>query len=169
MKLTFTIFLLWSTLIFTGGTLNWEAIVQNAAVRNGVPPYLMSEVCFYESSGRWWIHGKGDAVGLCQLRPKTASEIANRAIAPWELMNPYLNADLGAKYLARMYRRSGFWFHTLVAYNGGPRSISWQFQSAAEYPKHTYTHRIWHRWQWKKNNELYIPETRWLDFLAVLG
>ena len=67
------------------------------------------------------------AVGLLQLMPETAAELASRRVSSEELQNPALNARLGARYLQRLQQ---LWpnqpFLTVASYNAGPGAVaSW--------------------------------------------
>jgi soluble lytic murein transglycosylase len=67
------------------------------------------------------------AVGLLQLMPDTAAELADRRVSTEELQTPDLNAQLGARYLHRLLER---WqqqpFLTVASYNAGPGAVaSW--------------------------------------------
>jgi soluble lytic murein transglycosylase len=66
-------------------------------------------------------------VGLLQLMPETAAELAGRRVSSEELQSPALNARLGARYLQRLQQ---LWpnqpFLTVASYNAGPGAVaSW--------------------------------------------
>lgn len=69
------------------------------------------------------------ALGLCQLMPLTAAEVASRLKLPRptkaQLFDPQLNLRLGARYLSDLLRRaSGIKSYALAAYNAGEGSVS---------------------------------------------
>ena len=61
------------------------------------------------------------AVGLMQLLPSTASELAGRPISAEALKEPALNTDLGSRYLRQLLDQSkGNAFLAVASYNAGP-------------------------------------------------
>jgi len=61
------------------------------------------------------------AVGLMQLLPTTASELAGRPISAEALKEPALNTDLGSRYLRQLLDQSkGNPFLAVASYNAGP-------------------------------------------------
>jgi soluble lytic murein transglycosylase len=65
------------------------------------------------------------AVGLLQLMPDTAAEVAGGAVSETDLEDPGRNADLGARYLNQLL---GQWQNNPVlaaaSYNAGPGAVS---------------------------------------------
>ena len=68
------------------------------------------------------------AVGLMQLMPATADEVAGRALSRDDLEQPELNARLGSRYLARLLRQwNGNPWLAIASYNAGPGAAgSWR-------------------------------------------
>ncbi len=68
--------------------------------------------------------GPAGGIGLLQIRAETGEEIARRLDISWRgersLLDPSVNAQLGAAYLARLHGRFGDWEAALSAYNLGP-------------------------------------------------
>jgi soluble lytic murein transglycosylase len=61
------------------------------------------------------------AVGLMQLLPTTASELAGRPITPEALKEPALNTTLGSRYLRQLLDQTkGNPFLAVASYNAGP-------------------------------------------------
>jgi soluble lytic murein transglycosylase len=96
-----------------------------AAERHGVELPLVLAVASVESSGNPRARSGAGAVGLMQLLPDTARELAPRA--PADLEDPGQSLDLGAMYLRRQL--DAFGGHAaseelaLAAYNAGPNRV----------------------------------------------
>lgn len=79
-----------------------NAIWAGAAAWN-VNPRLMVEICRRESHLRWWAMGDHDAgkipksFGICAVKATTASAMLGRIVMGWELMNPGMSANVGAR------------------------------------------------------------------------
>jgi soluble lytic murein transglycosylase len=102
-----------------------EALVE-AAAREGLPPALVAAVIRQESAFDARATSPAGAVGLMQLMPGTAAELARdprpRLVDEGALTDPELSLELGARYLAAMLDRfDGSWTAALIAYNAGPR------------------------------------------------
>jgi len=70
------------------------------------------------------ISSKG-AVGLMQLLPSTAQDLAQRLnMEDFDLQNPQDNILLGTYYLSILKTRFSGWNETLCAYNAGPTNVS---------------------------------------------
>ncbi len=77
------------------------------------------------------VSGAG-AVGLMQMKPDTASEMAGRNVTAEELKsNPQLATDLGAKYLRKQIDEGGSVEAGLGRYNQGPNS-DWKASPEAQ-------------------------------------
>lgn len=101
-----------------------EALIE-AAAREGLPPALVAAVVRQESAFDPRAVSPAGAVGLMQLMPGTAAELARdlrpRLVDEDALTDPGLSLELGARYLAAMLDRfDGSWIGALVAYNAGP-------------------------------------------------
>jgi len=64
------------------------------------------------------------AVGLMQLMPETAAELAGRPVSGGELEDPARNTELGSLYLRRLLLQ---WANdpllTVASYNAGPGAV----------------------------------------------
>jgi soluble lytic murein transglycosylase len=79
------------------------------------------------------VSGKG-AVGLMQVLPATAEEVAGRlGLELWDLASPSDNALIGAAYLKELRKRYGEDLHlALAAYNAGPERVkAWRKSAGA--------------------------------------
>ena len=102
---------------------------QEAANAEGVPVALVLAVACVESAGRPNARSPAGAVGLMQLMPETAAELAaDGGEARPVLTDPATSLRLGARYLRR--QRDGFASHAardelaLCAYNAGPGAVA---------------------------------------------
>ncbi len=99
-----------------------------ASERRGVDLALLLAVASVESAGRADARSGAGAVGLMQLMPATARELAaEEGRGPPDLLDPATSLDLGAKYLARQIARFEGRRETrelaLCAYNAGPGAV----------------------------------------------
>ena len=100
------------------------AAIDAAAAEGRVDPALLRGVVAAESGGRATARSGAGAVGLTQLLPSTAAEVARAAgldPATVDLEDPATNLRLGARYLRRMLDLfGGDEALALAAYNAGP-------------------------------------------------
>ena len=104
--------------------------------RSGIDPLVLHAVIRQESRFQSDVLSSAGAVGLMQLMPRTAAEVARKEKMPKpgrkELLIPAVNIRLGAAYLSRLVKEfGGDYFRAVAAYNAG--------EAAAE------------RW-WKRSN-----------------
>jgi soluble lytic murein transglycosylase len=109
--------------------LAYADLLQAAAAKEGLPADWLYAVIRQESAFDADIASHAGAVGLMQLMPPTAREVAmKQGLAEPQrpdLIDPALNIRLGSAYLAQMQRR--FDGHPLLAsaaYNAGPTAVS---------------------------------------------
>jgi soluble lytic murein transglycosylase len=103
-----------------------RAVVE-AGRTHDIDPLLLLAVIEVESTYRPDAHSRRGAVGLMQVRPQTAREIAeglgHDRSSTEDLLRPEHNVALGAAYLAELKRRFATWPAALTAYNRGPRRV----------------------------------------------
>lgn len=97
--------------------------------KHGMDPLVLHSVIRQESQFSPTILSPAGAVGLMQLMPRTAAETARRLGRPRpkrrDLVNPLVNVELGAAYLARLVRTfEGDYMRAVAAYNGGESSVA---------------------------------------------
>lgn len=101
--------------------------IVHAAERHQISPALILSVIETESSFRYAIVSKAGAIGLMQVKPRTAEEVARRYHLRYngaaDLENPLRNVEIGVAYLAYLRGRFGQSLHYLAAYNMGPTSL----------------------------------------------
>ena len=99
----------------------------DAAAGEGVARELLWGVARQESRFSPAVASPVGAVGLLQLMPETAAELAEKPLSRSALEEPGLNARLGARYLSGLLER---WrnqpFLAVASYNAGPGAVqSW--------------------------------------------
>jgi soluble lytic murein transglycosylase len=100
-----------------------------ASVKQGFDPLLLQALMRQESRFQHRVVSSAKAIGLCQLMPGTAKEVAFSVGAPTPdfemLCNPAYNIELGAKYLGDLIKQFGGQTQLAVAaYNAGPGSVN---------------------------------------------
>jgi hypothetical protein len=110
--------------------LHLEAIAEavgEASRANGLPPELLLAVIAAESGFRREAVSHKGAVGLMQLMPRTAEEIASELRIPWTdellLHDPGTNVAMGAYYLRNLLDYFRDLDKALAGYNRGPYGL----------------------------------------------
>jgi soluble lytic murein transglycosylase-like protein len=100
-------------------------LLDAAARRHNLPPHLVEAVAFWESGWDQARVSDTGAVGLMQVEPDVAGELAPRLLGhAVNLQDPAQNADLGAAILrAYIDDQGGDVWKGLAAYYQGPRSL----------------------------------------------
>ena len=115
----------------------YDAVIQSAARRNGVPPALVKAVIQAESAFNPRAVSPKGAMGLMQLMPQTAESLG--------VAQPFVaeaNVHGGTRYLRHLHDRFGSWTHTLAAYNAGPTAVR-RYRGVPPYPEtRTYVKRV---------------------------
>ncbi|MYI90094.1 MAG: transglycosylase SLT domain-containing protein [Gammaproteobacteria bacterium] len=115
-------------------------VVRKEAIRHRVPEYWILGIMRQESLFIHDIRSGAGAVGLLQLMPKTAHNVAikNRLKKPSrnDLLRVALNIHLGTSYFRSLLDQTeGNAVHSLVGYNAGPRRIKqWKEMIPAKDP-----------------------------------
>ena len=104
-------------------------VIQQEAASAGVDPLLVAAIVARESSFRSQAVSSVGAVGLMQLRPFVARDVARRVDLSWRegetLRRPRANVRLGvAYYLELVERFDGDVRLALAAYNRGPTRLA---------------------------------------------
>lgn len=123
----------------------WEAELVAAGARHGVDPELLAIVTLVESGGDPHATSPVGAKGLLQLMPATASGVARERGLPEPtdagLLEPHVNIDLGAYYLAQQLQRFEGVELAAAAYNGGPTRVRSWLDGRARLPQETERYR----------------------------
>ena len=107
----------------------WSEIVSKYAAEYRLPEYLLHALIRSESFFQPRVVSGAGAVGLTQLMPATAADIAKKLkVTDYSLTDPEINIRFGAYYLAEMIRRSdNRIMPACFAYNAGiSRVRGWQ-------------------------------------------
>lgn len=98
------------------------ALFLSATVHYGLPPGLLSSLCYVESKHdiNAIHHDDGDmnSVGICQVKLKTAKWLGFKGTEK-QLMDPATNIDFAAKYLKYQINRYKSLQKAVIAYNKG--------------------------------------------------
>ncbi len=85
----------------------WKKPVKKYAAEFGIPEYVLYAVIRSESFFNAAALSGAGAVGLTQLMPSTAADVARKLkVSTYDLQDPETNIRFGAFYLAEMIRRS---------------------------------------------------------------
>jgi soluble lytic murein transglycosylase-like protein len=92
-----------------------------------VDPLLVLAVIQQESRFVTTAHGPGNSIGLMQVRPFVAADVARRHNIPWRgaksLLDPAVNVQIGACYLGEMLEMYHDPALAIAAYNMGPYRV----------------------------------------------
>jgi len=100
-------------------------LLQESGDRHDISPYLIASVIEAESDWDSGARSPVGAVGLMQIMPSTAEELARRGLVDGErydvgeLENPRVNVEYGAAYLRYLVERYHEIEIALAAYNAG--------------------------------------------------
>jgi soluble lytic murein transglycosylase len=126
----------------------YEWLVVPAANRYGLDPNLLLAVMRVESAYQKHIVSYAGAVGLMQIMPRTGQLIAHAlgddGFTPADLLDPRVNLEFAAWYLASLLQRfDGRLPLAIAAYNGGPHNVRrWIQESARGTPLDVLLERI---------------------------
>ncbi|GJL77397.1 MAG: hypothetical protein NPINA01_03860 [Nitrospinaceae bacterium] len=115
----------------------------------GYDPLFLTALIITESSFNNWARSRRGALGLMQIRPKTAIAMARETQREWKgnptLYDPDANIALGAYYLNKLIKRFGDLHLALEAYNHGPTRLS-RYLKKGYRPK-GYSRKVLHRYE----------------------
>ncbi|MDR0600139.1 MAG: transglycosylase SLT domain-containing protein [Treponema sp.] len=126
-------------------------LIEKHALANGLHPQVFFGLIRTESAFTPSIASHAGAIGLAQLMPFTAKEVAGmikRRGGPdytggnIDLTNPEINVQLGAVYLKSLTDRLGSPMLALLAYNGGPSRILRLRRAAPSLPEDIFIETI---------------------------
>jgi len=97
--------------------------------KSGMDPLVLHSIIRQESQFQFNALSPAGAVGLMQLMPRTASEVARkekiRKPRRKDLLKPQTNVALGAAYLSRLMRDfGGDYLRAIAAYNAGEKVVA---------------------------------------------
>ena len=109
-----------------------DAIVAEALAED-LDPLFVAAIVARESSFKTRIVSHAGAVGLMQLRPWVARDMALRSDMAWDgvqtLHDPQLNVRLGVRYYKELFDRFGDEGTALTAYCYGPTRVAVQLRA----------------------------------------
>ena len=121
-------------------------LVERYAKRFGVDPLTVLAVIQVESQFDPNATSSAGAVGLMQLQPETARELAAEIGLQWTgddlLVDPDVNVMLGTYYLRQLLDRFGDQDAALAAYCSGPSLVESRRDTLASLPLR-YSDRVW--------------------------
>lgn len=114
-------------------------VIVREARKNDLDPALILAVVHVESGGYHQAISHVGAIGLMQLLPSTAEELAGKLGLDWRgpesLYDPLLNVTLGITYLRQLANRyDGDVSTALAAYNWGPGRINRRIRAGTGVP-----------------------------------
>jgi beta-lactamase regulating signal transducer with metallopeptidase domain len=155
------------------GLERWKPALTEAAQRHQLNPALLAIVTLVESLGNPAAHSPSGAIGLMQIMPSTAAQIAaERGLVDYsesQLWDPAYNLDLGAWYLAEQlaaFRAEGDRSVALaaVAYNAGPQRARAYLERAAPLFEETERYRDLVVGMWRERERDQSPTfTAWRE------
>jgi soluble lytic murein transglycosylase len=108
--------------------LEYEGVIRQESESNQMDPMLVFSLIKQESAYSESAESRTGALGLMQLMPATALQVAQQAAAPKpsvdDLLKSETNVRLGIRYLKSMIERyKGNAVYALAAYNAGPERV----------------------------------------------
>ncbi len=102
-----------------------STVIQNASRKESVRDELLWAIAKQESRFSPGVSSAAGAIGLLQLMPPTAEELAGRPLTEDQLRDSRLNASLGARYIAQLLEQwqGNIWL-AVASYNAGPGAAS---------------------------------------------
>ncbi len=130
-----------------------EALVA-AAERNGLSPHFVAGLSRRESMFDPEIRSVANAIGLMQLLPETARNVASRAGLPGyhrgQLTVPQVNLMLGTRYLSDVLDRfDRFDIAGMISYNAGPQ----RYDRWRDFPEFADTEQLVERIPYRETRE----------------
>ena len=105
--------------------LRYGELFRQAAAGAGLDPALLQAVARQESRFTAGVESPVGAVGLMQLMPSTASDLAGRPLEGASLKDPALNSRLGARYLRQLLEQwQGNPVLAVASYNAGAGAVA---------------------------------------------
>ena len=149
-------------------------LFRSAGRAQNLPMALLQGLAQQESRFTPAVRSSVGAIGLMQLMPATAAELAGKLLSPAELEDPARNVELGSRYLSGLLRQwQGEPMLAVASYNAGPGAVQgWradQLQRAPElwveaipYPEtRLYVKKVLgNAWSYQQQQQQQGPEPR---------
>lgn len=118
--------------------------ISDASLRYEVLPETILAVIRIESGFDVNATSEAGAVGLMQILPSTAEEVARELRIEWaggeQLRDPALNIRLGTHYLTKLLARFEDLSQALAAYNEGPERVAERAPITTDYARRVLRH-----------------------------
>lgn len=107
----------------------YASAINESASRHGVDPMLAAAVAKCESNWEEGAQSSAGAVGLMQVMPSTAAELAELGVVdgsaydPNSLLDPVTNIEYGCAYLGVLESELGSQDEVICAYNAGLAAV----------------------------------------------
>jgi soluble lytic murein transglycosylase len=119
--------------------------VASASDAHGLDPLVVLSIIAQESRFEPDARGMRSSLGLMQLRPFVARDVARRHGIPWHgestLLDPAQNVAIGTAYLGEIVRQFGDLELALAGYNMGPYRLQ-RMLARGDAPQGVYLGRI---------------------------
>lgn len=111
---------------------NWSQEILAASQEAALPsPFLLAGLVYAESRGKADAVSRVGALGLCQVMPSTAQELADRYHISGPPYEPLDNLRMGAYYLKELHKQFKHdWDLALLGYRLGPGRVRRELASA---------------------------------------
>jgi soluble lytic murein transglycosylase-like protein len=110
-------------------------VIRDASAAHGYDPLFITALVQVESGCESTARGNG-ALGLVQMLPATARDVARRNGVPWQgertLTEPASNIQLGLAYLDELEEQLGDAYRAVAAYNLGPARVAHMSSRSAQ-------------------------------------
>lgn len=121
--------------------------IYRESLANDIDPLLVAAIISMESSFRPAVVSEAGAVGLMQLRPFVARDVAERHDLLWSgeitLVEPGQNVRLGVRYYRELVDRfQGDERLALIAYNRGPTRLRHQMRTSGPSVASSYAENV---------------------------
>lgn len=145
-------------------------LLQASAQMTGLPEAWLYALIRRESAFDADVASGAGAIGLMQLLPETAREVARRSDlkppSPMALIDPARNIELGSRYLDYLEARfNGHPILATAAYNAGPTAVE-RWLPATELPADLWIERVPY---WETRRYLRAILTYWVIYENQLG
>lgn len=121
-----------------GEVWNIATTIDRVASKYRIEPEMLLAIIHTESAFRSDAVSSKGAVGLMQLLPSTAEEVAREIDLEWTgeevLRDPEVNIELGSYYLSKLRDRFDSMEAAVVAYNEGPGRVEQLQQARIAFP-----------------------------------
>lgn len=109
--------------------------IEASAAANEIPVQLLYAIVWKESGFEKEIVSRSGAVGLSQLMPSTAADVAQRTdTIITDLTDPELNLFLGSWYFKWLTTYTGTIANSVLSYNGGPGRVKRWLEGYSDLP-----------------------------------